>query len=186
MIFGYLRFYAIIWLIIFLGIFVFLSWPIFFQKKDNWAYGQLPLSEKSQTGPDSIFIPKIGLRTPIIFSQSEEKKDIERDLEKGIVRWPGTGRPGQNKNMALVGHSSSYFWQKTPYSQIFSRLDKLTAGDPITIFHGQKSYLYQVEKIEIVSSKSVEISPDESDLTLITCWPAGTTLKRLMVKAKMI
>ncbi|OGZ31907.1 MAG: hypothetical protein A3I88_03150 [Candidatus Portnoybacteria bacterium RIFCSPLOWO2_12_FULL_39_9] len=180
-----IRLFSIVWLIIFFGVFVFLSWSIF-APQNNWAYGQLPLAQEINPGLNSIFIPKIGLRTPIIFSQSEEEKEIEKDLFRGIVRWPGTAFPGENKNITLVGHSSSYFWNRTSYSRIFANLDKLLPGDTISIFYNGKKFEYAVEKVEIVSSKSVKVLPNEPGLTLITCWPAGTTLKRLAVKAKTI
>jgi sortase A len=111
---------------------------------------------------------------------------MEQALETGIVHWPATAKPGEKGNVVLVGHSSTFFWQKTPYGQIFAALDKLTPGDLITIFYHQKRYLYQVEEVNIVPFNSIEISLQESDLTLITCWPPGTTWQRLVVKAKMI
>jgi len=180
--------FFIIWLILFSAGFIFLSWSFFWSGANagKWTYGKLPLSGEAVLSPHSIFIPKLNLRTPIIFSRSEEKEDISQTLEQGIVHWPETGYPGEKRNMALVGHSSGYFWENSPYTEIFSHLDKLTGGDTIIIFYNQKRYSYQVEEIKVVASKSIKVMPDETDLTLITCWPPGTTLKRLVIKAKLI
>ena len=175
-----------IWLVIFSAVFIFLSWSIFAPPKNSWAFGQLPISGETTSISHSIFIPNIGLRAQIVFSSSDEDEIINQALEKGIVHWPETAYPGEKKNMVLAGHSSGYFWQKTPYSQIFAQLDKLVVGDKLTIFYAQKSYVYQVEEMKIVSSQAVKVLSDEADLTIITCWPAGTTLKRMVVKAKMI
>ena len=155
--------FFIVWLIVFSAGFIFLSWSFFWSgnNTNKWAYGKLPLDENIVLNSHSIFIPKIDLRTPIIFSQSEEKKDITKTLEQGIVHWPETGYPGEKKNMALVGHSSGYFWENSPYTQIFSHLNKLTSGDTIIIFYNQKRYSYQVEEIKIVTSKSIKILPDK-------------------------
>lgn len=181
-------FYSFIWLIIFSGVFIFLSRSIFISRANRGerAYGQLPLSGEVVKGADSIFISKIGLRAPIVFGHNQDKEDIVQDLDLGVVHWPETAYPGENSNAVLVGHSSGYFWQKNPYGRIFANLDKLVPGDEIVVFYNQERYLYQIREIKVVPSKTIEVLPDEAHLTLITCWPAGTTLKRLVVKAEMI
>jgi len=132
--------------------------------------------------PDCIIIPKINVEAPIIWQV--EDKDILSKLDEGVVHFKGTALPNEVGNTALTGHSSSYPWKKTKYGQVFSLLDKLEPNDDIIIVYNKKRYAYKVFKKEIISPQDVQVlTSNDSKLTLITCWPIGTTLKRLVVYA---
>jgi len=132
--------------------------------------------------PDSIIIPKINVNAPIIWQV--EDKDILSKLDEGVVHFKGTALPNEVGNTALTGHSSSYPWKKTKYGQVFSLLGKLEPNDDIIIVYNKKRYAYKVDKKEVVSPQDVQVLTTKySKLTLITCWPIGTTLKRLVVYA---
>jgi sortase A len=132
--------------------------------------------------PDSIIIPKINVDAPIIWQV--EDKDILSKLDEGVVHFKGTALPNEIGNTVLTGHSSSYPWKKTKYGQVFSLLGKLEPNDEIIIVYNKKRYAYKVDKKEIVSPQDVQVLTTQySKLTLITCWPIGTTLKRLVVYA---
>ncbi len=68
-------------------------------------------------------------------------------------------------------------------------MNKLEPGDEIKLFYEDKEYRYQVTETKKVKNDAVEyLAQDETKktLTLMTCWPAGTTLKRLIVKAELL
>ena len=56
------------------------------------------------------------------------------------------------------------------------------------MFHKQKKYVYAVTQIEKIYPEDVEVLGDAGDdrLTLITCTPIGTNIKRLVVTAKPV
>jgi LPXTG-site transpeptidase (sortase) family protein len=83
-----------------------------------------------------------------------------------------------------------WFYNPRNYKTIFSTLENLKTGDKIFIKYNNKEYEYKVE------DKSVklpdEVNPlaeykarylNESTITLMTCVPAGTKLRRLLVNA---
>lgn len=105
------------------------------------------------------------------------------------MRYPGTARPGEVGNAFIFGHSSNYPWVKSDYNDIFALLDNLELGDEIIIFYNQKKYVYKVVDHATVKPGDVQAleSRDQTkkELSLMTCWPVGTTLERLIVFAEL-
>jgi sortase A len=66
-------------------------------------------------------------------------------------------------------------------------LYKLENGDEVNLFHEGKRYVYEVTGSKIVDPSEVEYITRKTEtefVTLQTCWPPGTTLKRLLVFAE--
>ena len=61
-------------------------------------------------------------------------------------------------------------------------------GDNIFITENQKRYHYKVEEIKEVSPKEVSVleQGDGKILTLMTCTPVGTRLKRLLLEQALL
>ena len=78
---------------------------------------------------------------------------------------------------------------KSEYNCIFALLDKLEKGDEIIIYYFQKKYVYTVTEHREVKPGDVKTleSRDKTkrELSLMTCWPVGTTLDRLIVFAEL-
>jgi len=135
---------------------------------------------------DIISIPKISVKAPIIWDTPEE--EILDKLTSGVAHYKGTSHPGAGGNIFLVGHSSNYFWVSSDYNTIFSLLDKLERGDRVEITYNNKKYFYDVEDKKVVNPEEVGVlqnTPKET-LTLMTCWPVGTSLDRLIVQASLV
>ncbi len=133
-----------------------------------------------------ISIPKISVKAPIIWDTPEE--EILDKLTGGVAHYKGTNHPGEGGNIFLVGHSSNYFWVSSDYNTIFSLLDKLERGDRVEITYNNKKYFYDVEDKKVVNPEEVGVlqnTPKET-LTLMTCWPVGTSLDRLIVQASLV
>lgn len=133
-----------------------------------------------------ISIPKISVKAPIIWDTPEE--EILDKLTGGVAHYKGTSHPGEGGNIFLVGHSSNYFWVSSDYNTIFSLLDKLERGDRVEITYNNKKYFYDVEDKKVVNPEEVGVlqnTPKET-LTLMTCWPVGTSLDRLIVQASLV
>lgn len=142
-----------------------------------------------------IIIPKLGKNIPLVdvpdyqgvsFDNLEDK--FMTELEKGIIRYPGTAKPGEEGNSFIFGHSSNYPWMKGDYNNVFALLDNLTFGDEIIVYYNQQKYTYVIREKKIVKPGNVSVMKREQgkkELSLMTCWPVGTTLNRLLVFAEL-
>ncbi len=135
---------------------------------------------------NTLQIDKISLDVPVSWDVSNDS--IIEKLKDGVAHYEGTSRPGEGGNIFIVGHSSNYSWVKSDYNSVFALLDKLIRGDQISVYYNGKKYTYEAVDQKVVSPKNVEIIDDTNEemLTLMTCWPVGTSLNRLVIKAKLL
>jgi sortase A len=105
-----------------------------------------------------------------------------------VVHYGSTALPGQAGNVALFGHSSNDWWEPGNYKFVFVLLDKLAPGDKVTVDFQSKRYTYEVTSSKVVEPTDVGVLAPTSTptLTLITCSPPGTSLRRLIVTAKQV
>ncbi len=144
----------------------------------------------------SILIPKVGANEKVFPNVDPgNEKEFLPILYKGIAHAKGTVFPGIPGNIYLFAHSSDNFWDVGRYNAIFYLLKDLVPGDDIIIFFENRRHNYTVTGSQIVeasdvaylvSNKQQEISnkSQEEQLILQTCWPPGTTWKRLLVLAR--
>jgi LPXTG-site transpeptidase (sortase) family protein len=136
---------------------------------------------------NSIIIYKINVQAPLVFASGTTQKELNNALNQGVIIYPGSALPGQDGEVFLSGHSSSYPWVKTQYGQVFTLLDKLEAGDIVSLIHNHSQYDYQIIGKQILAPKDTKITlTNEPTLTLMTCWPIGTALNRLVVRGELI
>ncbi|PJC82271.1 hypothetical protein CO007_00285, partial [Candidatus Roizmanbacteria bacterium CG_4_8_14_3_um_filter_36_10] len=86
----------------------------------------------------------------------------------------------------LFAHSTDYFWNVGNYNAVFYLLNKLEKNEEVNLFYQGTRYVYRVIGKEIVDPSQVQYLTRKTNrefLTLQTCWPPGTTLKRLLVFA---
>lgn len=136
-----------------------------------------------------IVIPKIGVNMAIIPQVDPfNSKEYQKALTKGIAHVKDMVLPNAGGNIVLFAHSSDNFYNANRYNAVFYLLNKLNAGNEIVIVYDNKLYKYSVTEKSIVGPEDMKYMERsaESKLTLITCWPPGTTLKRLVVVAKEI
>lgn len=156
-----------------------------------------PLNIEVYPTDTRIVIPRINQNVPVIGVRNENlvnrrweqlEKDIQKALRSGVVHYPGTALPGDNGNVVVTGHSSYYAWDPGRFKDVFALLHDVKLGDKIVVYFGQKKFIYEVDKIKIVYPKDVDVlGPTTTEqLTLITCTPIGTNLKRLIVQAKLL
>lgn len=158
------------------------------------------LSFLPPVGPpeDRLIIPKLNLNVPIVIPSYEAllredwtqvETDIQLSLEKGVVHYPGTAKPGQAGNFFLTGHSSYYPWAPGNYKTVFARLHMLSEGDDYWVYYGGDKHRYVVRSINEVKPSNVDVLDQPADQrlsTLMTCTPVGTTLRRLIVSAEEV
>jgi len=200
--------YVVIFLVGISFVFGFLNWPLiaanlnyYFGKKDKIEEVASKETPTNQQAPvyyekqDSIVIPKLNIDVPLVYATWPDGADgatieaaIQKQLDSGVAHLQGTAMPGEAGNMAVFGHSSNYAWSKGKYNYVFAILNKLAPGDEITLYQNHKKYVYQVTSSTLVGPKDVNVllSGDKPVLSLITCWPPGTTVKRMVVSASQV
>jgi len=135
----------------------------------------------------SIIIPKIGANARIFANtNAANEKEYLDVLEKGVAHTLGTAFPGEGGHIFLFAHSTDYFWNVGNYYAVFYLLNKLEKNEEVNLFYQGTRYVYRVIGKEIVDPSQVQYLTRKTNrefLTLQTCWPPGTTLKRLLVFA---
>lgn len=111
------------------------------------------------------------------------------DLTKSLIQYPQTALPGQLGNTVIFGHSVlPQFFSPKNYLTIFSTLYKLKQGDEIILRYDKSTYKYVVEEMYEVQPTDLSVLEqryDSKNLTVITCSPPGTYLRRLIIKATL-
>lgn len=134
-----------------------------------------------------LIIPKIGVDAPVIWNANPA--NILGDLQKGVAHYQGTALPNDRSgNVFITGHSSNYVWDRGQYNRIFANLDKLVAGDVIAVTTGGTEYVYRVKDSVVVRPQQTEVLQQTPApiLSLMTCTPVGTNLRRLVVRADLV
>lgn len=138
----------------------------------------------------SIVIPKIGANSNIISNvNSANEQEYLNALQHGVAHTLGTAFPGEGGHIFLFAHSTDYFWNVGAYNAVFYLLYKLEKNDEVNLFYEGQRYRYQVVSKQIVDPSQVEYITRKTNkefLTLQTCWPPGTTLKRQLIFATRI
>lgn len=138
----------------------------------------------------SIVIPKIGANANILgnINPANETEYLDA-LQYGVAHAAGTAYPGEGGHVFLFAHSTDYIWNVGTYNAVFYLLYKLEPGDEVNLFYNGTRHVYKVTGKEVVDPSQVEYLTRKTDkefLTLQTCWPPGTTLKRMLVFAEPV
>ena len=129
-----------------------------------------------QRGGMRLLVPSIGVDTPV----------GESTLPDGLEEMPGlfefSQLPGEsNVNVSIAGH-------RDIHGNVFYHLDKVTGGDYLYIVHDGAVFRYLYKDTAIVQPNDWDVIRPQgfSCLTLVTCDPIGTTLRRLVVQAELV
>lgn len=137
-----------------------------------------------------IVIPKIAANSVVLPNVSVTDKDAYLTaLQTGVAHAEGTAFPGEGGHIFMFAHSTDYIWNVGTYNAVFYLLYKLEIGDEINIFYKGQRHVYKVTGKEVVDPTEVEYLTRKTDrefLTLQTCWPPGTTLKRQLLFAERV
>lgn len=186
-----------------IAVFVFTFWPVAKEEVKYTAQKVLKVQyavnpkegsgQKKLTPPNtdfSIVIPKIGAVAPVIADVDSQNKDAYlMALRKGVAHARNTAYPGSFGNTYIFAHSTDAFYNVNYYNAVFYLLGKLNKGDEIDIYYKGTRYIYSVADIKVVEPEAVAhlgTIGEWNTLTLQTCYPPGTTLKRLVVIANQV
>ncbi len=180
---------GLVLIIVSVALFIYIFAPVF-NVEINYNLNK-PKKNISQITPVDknfgIVIPKIGANAKVIPNVDPYNSYVyQAALTKGVAQAKGSALPDKIGNMFLFSHSSVNLLEASRYNSIFYLLSKLKKDDEIYIYYKNIRYKYAVSDIKIVDAKDVSYLNPRSKvetLTLMTCWPAGTTYKRLLVIA---
>jgi sortase A len=105
----------------------------------------------------------------------------ESSLELGPGHYPETGMPGQGKTVAIAGH-------RTTYLAPFRHIDSIKPNDKITLKMPYGTFIYSVQKTEIVDPSDVGIIQNTGydRLVLSACNPVYSAAQRYIVFARLV
>ncbi len=123
-----------------------------------------------------IVIPSLDVNTLVVEGTGASA------LRAGAGHYPNTPLPGEEGNVAIAGH-------RTTYGNSFANLDHLKPGDDIVLETPIGKHVYRVSQDPFVVAATqwdvISQTPGRT-LTLTTCHPKGSAKQRLVVKAEMV
>ena len=137
-----------------------------------------------------LIIPKIDVNVKVFPNVDATKpQEYLPILAKGVAQAKGSLLPGQEGNVFIFAHSTDTPLNASRYNAVFYLINKLEKDDEIFVYYQQQKYIYKVVEKKIVAPEKLtnylKILKGET-LTLQTCYPPGTTLKRLIVTARLV
>lgn len=153
-------------------------------RASNWFIGTPDLPEvASKVKYYNLTIPRLKINNATVEIGGE-------DLKEALIHYSGTSLPGQLGNAVIFGHSSlPQFFSTTNYLTIFTKLPTLKKGDEILVDYDGIKYKFVIEQMFEVMPTDIQVLEqryDDSYLTLVTCVPPGTYLRRLVIKARVV
>ena len=139
---------------------------------------------------NKLIIPKLNVDVPINFGVSTS--DVMEAMNHGVAHYRINGAsayPGEVGNFVVMGHSAGDIYSSNQYKFIFSGLERLEVGDIIYVHYNSVRYTYKMVGNEIIWPTEVSklvIDTDKPMMTLVTCWPLGTSRQRLLISAEQI
>jgi sortase A len=133
------------------------------------------ISPPAEGSPVAVIdIPRISLNQVVVEGTGED------DLSKGPGHYTGTPLPGEEGNVGIAGH-------RTTWGHPFYNLDQLQAGDKIILATSRGTFVYRVTRSLIVQPTDVGVlkQTPTPTLTLTTCNPRYSAAQRLVVKAAL-
>ena len=121
-----------------------------------------------------LLIPSIGVSEYVV-----EGTDAD-NLRKGPGHYPDTPLPGQRGTSAIAGH-------RTTYGAPFRNLDKLKHNDRIVVELPYGTFVYRVDKTQIVDDSALWVtrSVGHPQLVLTACHPLYSAAQRIVAFARL-
>lgn len=172
--------------------------PVIYDQKDNILNTeQIKLSflAKYNLPPNldwnfSIIIPKISLNSKVIPNvDPANKEEYMAALKEGVAHARFTALPSEEGIVYIFGHSTDYPWNVQTYNALFYSIKDLTENDEIIVLYNNKPYVYKTLYQKIIDQDNLVYLNSQTNakmLVLQTCYPPGTTWKRLIVVASLV
>jgi sortase A len=103
------------------------------------------------------------------------------NLRKGPGHYPDTPLPGQRGTVAIAGH-------RTTFGAPFRNLDKVKKGDRIVMELPYGTFIYRVERTQIVDDSALWVTKKVgyNRLVLTACHPLYSAAQRIVAFARLV
>ena len=139
--------------------------------------------------PMKIEIPAIGLAATIANPTTTNIEVLDQGLLSGAVRYPTSARLNETGNVVLFGHSSYLPVVGNQAYKTFNGIQKLVAGDVVTVSSSGTAYTYRVRSVakeNAASGAGIDLAVTGRVLTLATCNSFGVKTDRFVVTADFV
>jgi sortase A len=156
---------------------------------DSFEDWEAQVANQQGAALTKIAIPAIGLETLVVEGTSPAA------LRAGAGHYPNTPLPGQDGNVAIAGH-------RTTYGRPFNEIDRLRPGDTIWLATPVGDHRYEVVAppdswvdqdgvkgypyITLPTDWNVIDQTSVKSLTLTSCHPKGSAAQRIIVRAQLV
>jgi len=153
-----------------------------FEGRSKFSYILSPNDQEFE-----LIIPKIAVRTKVLTEvNAGNEQDYNQVLANNAAHAKGSSFPGENGLVYIFGHSTNSVLNINFFNPVFYQVKSLTEGDEIALVYKGNVYRYKVETRKVIEADDLQTIEDlqgENKLVLQTCWPPGTSWKRLLVIA---
>ena len=176
------------------GLFILLNFGFFWENlKYTLVKPAIKKETLSQTAkpapkgkPNTLIIESLGLKLPVLYVDDTAETTFQKALQKGVVHYPGTAKPGEYGNVYIFGHSSDNAWAKGEYKTAFALLPRIEKGAKLILTNWNGNvFQYIVTNTFVTSAKDTQLLDQngykKKQLTLQTSYPIGTSLQRYIV-----
>lgn len=130
-----------------------------------------------QDGDMTLVVPRMGVRCRVMDGTSQAK------LKKGPGLYDVSDLPAEaDTNVVIAGH-------RNVYGSWFYNIDKMEPGEKIVLLFGDREYIYECEKIEIIEPNDWSVTERRgyAAITLTSCEPKnGRATRRIIAAGKLV
>ena len=141
--------------------------------RDKYAEGRIGVGDALTR----LRIPKTGVDVVVVEGTSASA------LRAGAGHYPASPLPGEDGNVAIAGH-------RTTYGRPFHDNDQLRKGDEVLLTTPLGEFTYRISAdpfpVDAHDWAPIANTPGTKTLTLTTCHPKGSAKQRLIVKAQLV
>ena len=138
--------------------------------------------------PVRVAAKKIGLDVSVSNPADTNIDVLNEALLGGAVRYPTSALLGAEGTVLLFGHSSHLPIVRNQNFKAFNNIEKLKAGDTVSVYSGTTEYRYAVTSVRLANAEEdvVQLPSNGKYLALVTCDNFGTKSDRYVVEAELV
>lgn len=153
---------------------------------DGPARAQVPTVAET---PVKIEIQKLNRTADVVNPATTDIAVLDEALLAGAVHYSTSAALGEEGNVVLFGHSSYLPIVGNRAYKTFNDIQKLSAGDVVTVSSSRTAYTYKVRTVmkeSVADNKPIPLSVSGRELTLVTCNSFATKSDRFIVVADFV
>ena len=149
---------------------------------------EVAVEQVETAAPVRVAAKKIGLDVSVSNPADTNIDVLNEALLDGAVRYPTSALLGAEGTVLLFGHSSHLPIVRNQNFKAFNNIEKLKAGDTVSVYSGTTEYRYAVTSVRLANAEEdvVQLPSNGKYLALVTCDNFGTKSDRYVVEAEFV